>query len=132
MASRTQLVIGSDGLPAQLQSGDTVISVTTVSYASTVTPDGDRPFNVFNIGTQTGNITIAAPSGTPVDGNQLTIRFAIDGTGGYTTTWNAIYAFGTDITTALIPTAASSKFEIKFVYNATDSKWRAVAIARGF
>lgn len=106
--------------------------VTSVSYASTVTPVGGSRFNVFNIGTQTGNITIAAPSGTPVDGNQIEVRFVINATGGYTTTFNSVYAFGTDVTTALIPTAANSKFEIKFIYDATDSKWRAVAIARGF
>lgn len=106
--------------------------ITTVSYNANITPVGDYHLNILNIGTQTGNITFAAPSGTVVDGNQLVIRFVINGTGGYTLTWNSAFAFGTDITAAMLPTTANAKFEIKFIYDSTSSKWRAVALVRGF
>lgn len=122
---------GACGAETSVTSAQAIVTTTT-AFAGTVTPVGSNPFNIFIFGTQTGNVTIAAPSGSPVNGNQLEIRFVIDGTGSYTTTFNAIYAFGTDITAALVPTAANSKFMMKFIYVAADSKWRAVAIARGF
>lgn len=105
--------------------------ISTVSYGATVTPDCSTT-DVLNIGALTGNLTLAAPSGTPVDGQILTVRLVQDGTGGRTITYNAIYAFGTDITAALDPTAASSKWERVFQYHSGDSKWRAVGIVRGF
>ncbi len=104
----------------------------SISYASTITPDGSNPRSLANVGTLTGNLTIAAPSGTAADGNELGFRFVQDGTGGRTISWNSAFAFGTDITTGLIPTAANAKWEMKFVYNSTASKWRALALARGF
>ena len=106
--------------------------IQTISYASTITPVGSNAKSIVNLGSLTGNITINAPSGTPSDGNDLTFRLVQDATGGRTITWNAAFAFGTDITSALVVTTASSKQELKFIYNATDSTWRAMAIARGF
>lgn len=60
------------------------------------------------------------------------MRFQEDGTGGWTISWGSSYAFGTDVTAALVPSTANAKWEMCFQWNATDSKWRAVAIARGF
>lgn len=105
--------------------------VQTVAYAATVTPNADTA-DVLNVGTLTGNITLAAPTGTPKDGQSLRMRFAQDATGSRTFTFNSAYAFGTDVTAALIPAAASSKFELLFNWHAGDSKWRAVGIIRGF
>lgn len=101
------------------------------AYAATVTIDSTTT-DIANIGTLTGNITIANPTGTPTDGQALKIRFQQDATGGRTITWGSQFAFGTDVTTALIPTAASSKWIMGFLWNAVDSKWRCLAIARGF
>jgi hypothetical protein len=96
-----------------------------------ITPDGSDGFSVVNVSTLTATLTINNPSGTPIDGGQLTFRISL-GTGGGPISWGTAYAFGTDITTALIPTSVGSKFEIKFIYYAGNSTWRAVAIARGF
>jgi hypothetical protein len=108
-----------------------LVRTVTVAYAATVTPNADTT-DVLNIGALTNNITVANPTGTPVDGQNLRVRFRQDGTGGWTSTFGANFAFGTDVTTALIPTTASAKYEMLFTWNATDSKWRATAIVRGF
>lgn len=104
---------------------------TASAYAATVTPNSDIT-DVLNVGTLTGNLTLANPTGTPVDGQNLRVRMAQDATGSRTVSFGTAYAFGTDVTTSLIPSAASVKWEMLFTWNATDSKWRATAIVRGF
>lgn len=104
--------------------------VTAITFASSITPNCDTT-TIVNVGTLTGPITINAPSGTPNDGQNLRFRFTQDAT-GRAITWNAIFAWGTDITSALVPTTASAKFEVLFTYHSGDTKWRAAAIARGY
>lgn len=87
---------------------------------------------INNFATFIGNTTVPDPGLTPNDGDRIIYRFQMDGTGGYTISYNAIFDFGTDITAALDPSAANSKWERVFEWNAADSKWRAVAVARGF
>lgn len=118
------------GMPA-LPTPPAIVRTTSVAYAATVTPNAGTT-DVLNIAALTGAITIAAPSGSPVDGQTLTIRMLQDGTGGRVVTWNVAFAFGTDITAAMEPTTANSKWERIFEWNATDSKWRATGIVRGF
>jgi hypothetical protein len=101
-----------------------------ISYAASITPNADTT-DVANVGQLTGNITINAPSGTPTDGQLLTFRFIQDGT-GRTLTWNSAFAFGTDVLSTDLPTTASAKFEVGCRWNAADSKWRVVALIRGF
>jgi hypothetical protein len=108
-----------------------------LAYAATVTPVASDA-EVFTIAALTGNVTIGAPSGTaattglPYDGQPLTIRLTQDATGGRTVTWNAAFAFGTDVTAAMVPTTASAACEVMFRWHAATSKWRAVGIVRGF
>jgi hypothetical protein len=132
---RTPLVVAA-GQIEQLQSGDvlqSLISVTSAAFSSTMAPpDGSACFNICNMGQITANVTVGAPGGTPVDGNHLHLRMSIDGTGGYTISWNSIFAWGTDITASLVPTSASANFELMAVYHAATSKWRMLSIARGF
>lgn len=112
-------------------SGSGELPAVTVAYASSITPDISA-YSIFNVGTLTGNITINAPTGTPTDNTKLLFRFVQDGTGGRTYTWNAAFAFGTDVVSADLPTTASAKFEVFFRYNTTDSKYRCVGLTRGF
>lgn len=144
--SGTPTFTGSPAAPTQSASDNSTKLATTayvdrqasrivaaISFASTVTPAVTTGTDlVANVGTLTGAITIANPTGTPADGQTVTLRFVYDGTGGYAITFGTAYAFGTDITAALIPSAASSKWEMLFQYCAADSKWRAKAIVRGF
>lgn len=105
-------------------------AVTAIAYAASITPNSDI-CSIVNVGQLTGNLTVNAPTGTPADGQQLRFRFALDAS-SRTITWNSAFAFGTDVTSALVPTTASAKFEIMFGWHAGDSKWRALAITRGF
>lgn len=101
------------------------------TYAATVTPNADTT-DVLNVGALTGALALANPTGTPLDGQNLRVRLAQDATGSRAITFGTAYAFGTDVTAALIPTAASAKWEMLFTWHAGDSKWRATAIVRGF
>lgn len=103
----------------------------SIPYAATITPNADTT-DVANIGALTGNVTIANPSGTPADGQRLFLRLSQDATGGRTITWGNTYAFGSDVTAALIPSTASAKWRMVFQWCAATSKWDAVGIARGF
>lgn len=103
----------------------------TVAYGAAITPNSDTT-DMLVIGALTGALTVNAPSGTPFDGQTLRIRLLQDGTGGRVVTWNAIFAFGTDVTAAMEPTAPNSKWERIFEWSTADTKWRATGIVRGF
>lgn len=69
---------------AMLDQINTPIRVQSVSYSSTITPD-PRLGEIIEVGTLTGNITVANPSvGTGIGwrGQKMTFRFVQDGTGG--------------------------------------------------
>lgn len=131
--STSHLLKWYDGTTVQtVGSGAAGPTIQTIAYAATITPVGSNIKSICNVAAMTGAMTIASPSGSPADGNELILRLIQDGTGGRVITWNAIFAFGTDITKTLIPLAISAKWEMKFIYNATDSTWRCVALVRGF
>ncbi len=103
--------------------------VTVITDAATLTPNVDTT----DIATVTiaGNRTVAAPTGTPMDGQQLLFRIKQDATGSRTLTWNAIYRFAAGVPTVL--TAAANKTDyVGFQYNAADTKYDAVAERQNF
>ncbi len=112
-------------------SGSVASRVTTVAYAATVTPNANTT-DLLNIGPLTGALFLANPTGSPADGQNLRIRLSQDSSGSHAVTFDTGYSFGTDITTALIPTAASKGWEMLFTWDAALSLWRATAIVRGF
>lgn len=109
--------------------------------ASTI-PIGSLPSNQSSASTATLNInsdnidlsiltaqavalTVAAPTGTPVQGQKLIIRIKDNAT-SQTITWNAIFrAIGVTLPAA---TTISKTLYIGCVYNSTDSKWDVVAV----
>lgn len=71
--------------------------------------------------------TIAAPSGSPVQGERLVIRLKDNGT-ARALTWNAIYrAIGVTLPTT---TVINKTVYVGCIYNSTDTKWDAVAVAQ--
>ena len=75
----------------------------------------------------TGGITLAQPSGTPVNGQKLLIRLKDNGTARaitWTTTSGAFRALGIELPTT---TTASKTTYVGCVYNSADSFWDAVA-----
>lgn len=112
--------------------GGSAIAISTIAFAATITPAVSASINVFEVGALTANIIVANPTGAATDGMTMVFRFVQNATGGWTTTWGAAYVFGTDVAANLIPTIASSQYELTFRYHALTSVWRCVGIVRGF
>lgn len=91
---------------------------TTSSATITVNADTTDNYNVTALAT---NATIAAPTGTPVQSQELVIRITSDAT-IRTLTWNAIFRAGSELP---LPTAtiSSKTHYLAFIYNADAVKW---------
>ncbi len=98
----------------------------TVTNSATPTPDGDAN-DQFNITALAQAATIAAPTGTPVNGQKLIIRIKDNAT-AHNLSWNAAYVAGG----AALPTTTvlSKIMTIGFIYNTDNSlnKWQCVAV----
>jgi hypothetical protein len=113
-----------------LGSGDLAILRTRTVAASgtsgTLTPNSDTT-DVYKAEGLTGAITIAVPSGTPVDGQKLMIRLEDNGTARaitWTTSAGGFRAIGITLPTTTVATKITY---VGCTYNATDSFWDAVA-----
>jgi hypothetical protein len=98
----------------------------TVGTATTITPTGDTA-DQYNITALGSAATIAAPSGTPVDGQHLILRFKDNGTVRaltWTTSSGAYRAVGVTLPTT---TVASKATYVGCIYNAQDVFWDVVA-----
>lgn len=96
------------------------------STSGTLTPNGNTS-DVFNAFGLTGAITLAAPSGTPTDGQRLILRFEDNGTGRgitWTTSSGAYRAVGVTLPTT---TVASKAIYVGCIYNSTDTFWDVIA-----
>jgi hypothetical protein len=94
--------------------------------SGTITPNGDTT-DVYKAEGLTGGITIAVPSGTPVDGQKLMIRLEDNGTARaitWTTSAGGFRAIGITLPTTTVATKITY---VGCVYNSTDSFWDAVA-----
>ena len=117
----------------------TTLAATTIQYATlqpiiattttgtTITPDGTKAqYNVTALASAT---TIAAPSGTPTDGQKLIIRFKDNGTARgltWTVTSGAYRAIGVTLPTT---TVLSKVLYVGCIYNAQDTFWDVIAVA---
>ena len=99
----------------------------TSSSASTATLTPDiSSFDQYNLTAQAVGLTVAAPIGTPVDGNRLIIRILDNGT-GQTISWNATYTvIGVTLPTT---TTANKMVYVGCIYNSTNTRWDVVAVA---
>lgn len=112
-------VTGAISAAARLVSG-----VGSVASAATITPTSDT-VNQYNVTALATPATIAAPSGTPVDGQKLIIRIKDDGT-ARALTWNAIYrTIGTILPTT---TVATKTTYVGCIYNSADAVWDVVSV----
>jgi len=98
----------------------------TSSTASTATLTPDiSSFDQYNLTAQAVGLTVAAPTGTPVDGNRLTLRILDNGT-AQTISWNATY---TVIGVTLPATTTANKMVyVGCIYNSTNTRWDVVAV----
>lgn len=116
---------GSVNAGSVLTYGTWVIpTVVSTASASSITPS----VGTHLVTALAANLTINAPSGSPVNGQKLLIRIKDNGT-ARTLTWNSIFRGG-DV--PLPSTTVLSKvMYVGFVYNADDSKWDCVLSVGG-
>lgn len=103
--------------------------VGTTTSSSTPTPNCDIQ-DIYTITALAAGATMAAPTGTPLNGQRLLLRIKDNGS-AQTLAWNAIYRFSSDLA-APTTTVISKTFYIAFMYNSTDSKWDCLASLNNF
>ena len=107
-----------------------VPNVQSIASASTITPNANTDTQV-SVTALAVPATIAAPSGTPSDGQSLVIRIEDNGT-ARALTWTtgssgAYRAVGITLPTT---TVAAKVMYIGFKYNSTDLRWDAIALSQ--
>lgn len=101
----------------------------TVASGATVTINADI-YDQYNVTALATNTTIAAPTGTPTDGQELLIRVTSDGS-TRTFSWNAIFRQSSDFTLPSATTASTTMY-IQFIYNSLAARWDCVGLTRDF
>ena len=97
--------------------------VNTVASGATITPTADLS-DMYTVTALAAAATIAAPSGTPTNGQRLLLRIKDNGT-ARALTWNATYrVIGVTLPTT---TVANKTIYVGCIYNSADSVWDVVA-----
>ena len=100
------------------------IESVSVATATTLTPNVDTS-EMEIVSALAGTLTIASPTGTPHEGQELTFRIKDDGTARLVV-WDSIFE---DYTGSLPSTTVANKtVYIGCKYNAVDTKWDVVAV----
>jgi hypothetical protein len=105
----------------------------TLTDAATVLVDASLG-NHFRLLTTSGigaTRSLGAPS-NPTDGQKILIEVIQDGTGSRALTYNAVYAFGTDVVSPTLTTTASKRDFLGFAYSGSATKWYCLAVAKGY
>lgn len=96
--------------------------VAAMADATSFTPTAGTADMSTHVNTQAvGTLTANAPSGTPGDGQQLTIR--LKSTNVQTFSWNAVYRGCTTVVLPATSTGGGKTDYFIFRYNAADAKW---------
>lgn len=129
----TSVTLPTTGTLATLAGSETLTNkrvtsrVVSITSASTITPTGDTA-DQYNVTALAVPASVAAPSGTPTDGQKLILRLKDDGTARaltWTTTSGAYRVIGTTLPTT---TVATKTTYVGCIYNATDVFWDVVAV----
>jgi hypothetical protein len=106
--------------------GSPLPRVASTTSSATPTPNADTT-DMYILTAQAAAAAFAAPTGSPVQGQQLMIRIKDDGT-ARALTWNAIFRV---IGVTLPATTVISKtLYIGAKYNSTDTKWDVLAVGQ--
>jgi hypothetical protein len=82
-------------------------------------------YDQYNLTAQAATLTIAAPTGTPLNSNKLIIRI-LDNGSAQTLSWNATYTpIGVFLPTV---TTASKMLYVGCIYNADNTRWDVVLV----
>ena len=98
--------------------------VGTEASSATSTPTADS-VDMWTVTALAAADVIAAPTGTPTDGQTLLMRIKDNGT-ARALSFNAIYRFSSDLA-APTTTVLGKTLYLGFIYNSADSKWDCIA-----
>lgn len=98
----------------------------TVASSATPTPNADTT-DIYIITALAEAATFGSPTGTPVNGQKLTIRIKDNAT-ARALSWNAIYVSRISGTSLPSTTVISKYLYVGFIYNSTESTWDMVAV----
>lgn len=132
----------SSGTLSATGGGFTNMMVGTINYGATITPDlaisglityATTPRKITFNCTLTGNITtVAAPTGTAVNGDVMIWRLKQGGSGNNTISgWNSIYTRSDDLTGVTLSTTVGRIDVIAWTYDSTENKWALSGVNRG-
>ena len=127
---KTDLLVISDyngsGYDSKSVTGANILNprVQSVTSSATVTADADAN-DLVVITAQAAGLTLANPTGTPVQGQPLMIRIKDNGTSRSITYGSQFRAIGVTLPTA---TTISKTTYLGCVYNSTDTKWDVVGV----
>lgn len=96
----------------------------TIADAATITVASDST-DFYSITALAQTATFAAPTGTPVDGQKITVRVKDNGT-ARSLSWNAIFRGSLDLALPTVTIAGKTMY-LGFIYNSADFKWDMVA-----
>ncbi len=114
--------------PAQVRA-DLRSPVVALTDAATIAVDATLG-DIFDV-TLAGNRTLGNPTGA-VNGQKLLFRIKQDATGSRTLAYGTKYRFGTDLTSAVLSTAAGKIDRVGVEYHSTDDKFDVIALMRGY
>lgn len=107
---------------AEILGADRVGTITT----GTPAPNADL-HDLYAVTALAAGVTVAAPTGTPRNGQRLMLRFKDNGS-ARSLGWNAIYrGVGVPLPTT---TVASKTLYVGCIYNSADSKWDVLAVGQ--
>ena len=101
--------------------------VTTLTSSTTYTCPGDTSDQCYMAMTgSAGTLTVAAPTGTPVDGDQLILRFLC--TNAQTFSWNTIFIDSPTVPRpTTCPAGTTTEFMVGVIYSGNKTKWQVIA-----
>lgn len=124
--SATTTLVGTDSTQTLTNKRYTP-RIGTISSASTITPTADTA-DQYNVTALATNPTIAAPSGTPTDGQKLILRILDNGT-SRTLTWTTSSGGYRAVAAALPPaTSPNLVLYVGCIWNAAANYWDVIAI----
>lgn len=106
-----------------------VTSVTSITSASTITPDST--YAQYEVTALAVPATIAAPSGTPIDGQKLVLRIVDNGTARSLTWTTSAGAYRPRNVSLPAATVASNQMYVSCIYNAADNYWDVLLVSTG-
>jgi hypothetical protein len=128
LPSASTTLVGTDSTQT-LTNKRLTARIGTVASAATITPTSDTA-DQYNVTALATNATIAAPSGTPTDGQKLILRILDNGT-SRTLTWTTTSGGYRAVIGALPPaTAPNLVLYVGCIWNAAASYWDVIAIVQ--